>query len=173
MTGHEARGGSGVPGGAEATAGQPVTGGAEVSGGPGTVDGRPDVQERQPTDGPEPADGIEPGAPSGLRNPVRAVRALGAGTLVLEALALLLAIQPIRLLGGHLGGAAIVVILVLAVLAVLLGGLLGRGWAWPAATALQGLLILAGFLHWSLTALGIVFGLAWVYVLHVRRTILG
>ena len=38
---------------------------------------------------------------------------------------------------------------------------------------LQGLLLLAGFLHWSLGVLGVIFALVWVYVLHVRRTILG
>ncbi|MEV4757997.1 DUF4233 domain-containing protein [Micromonospora sp. NPDC049559] len=113
------------------------------------------------------------GRPSGLRDPVRSVRGLGAGTLILETIVLLLAIQPIRILGGGLSGTAIGVILALAVLTVLLSGLLRRPWAWHAATVLQGLLLLAGFLHWSLAVLGIVFGLAWAYVLHVRRAILG
>jgi hypothetical protein len=116
----------------------------------------------------------EPGQrPSGLRNPDRAVRGLGAGTLVLEALVLLLAIQPMRALGGGLTGATIAVIVGLAVVAVLLSGLLRRAWAWHLATGLQGLLMLAGFLHWSLAALGIMFALVWAYVLHVRRSILG
>jgi hypothetical protein len=113
------------------------------------------------------------GPPSGLRNPDRAIRGLGAGALALETLVLLLAIQPIRLLGGHLSGAAVGVILGLAVLAVVLAGLLRRRWAWHAATVLQVLLLLAGFLHWSLAALGVVFGLVWAYVLHIRRSILG
>ncbi len=38
----------------------------------------------------------------GLRNPQAAVRGLGAGTLALEAIVLLLAIQPIRIIGGDL-----------------------------------------------------------------------
>jgi hypothetical protein len=119
---------------------------------------------------PDPASGRRP---SGLRNPPGAVRGLGAATLILETLVLLLAIQPIRVLGGELTGTAIGGIIALAVLAVVLAGLLRRPWAWHAATGLQGLLLLAGFLHWSLGALGIVFGLAWLYVLHVRRVILG
>lgn len=41
---------------------------------------------------------------SGLRNPSAAVRGLGAGTLAMEGIVLLLAIQPIRLLGGRLSG---------------------------------------------------------------------
>ncbi|MDG4789295.1 DUF4233 domain-containing protein [Micromonospora sp. WMMD1102] len=113
------------------------------------------------------------GRPSGLRDPNRAVRGLGALTLSVETLVLLLAIQPIRLLGGELGGAAIGVIVGLAVLAVVLAGFLRRDWAWQAGTVLQGLLLLAGFLHWSLGALGLIFAAVWAYVLHVRRAILG
>jgi len=110
---------------------------------------------------------------SGLRNPDRAVRGLGAGTLILETVVLLLAIQPIRLLGGELSGIAIGGVVGLAVLAVVLAGLLRRSWAWYAAVALQGLLTLAGFLHVSLGVLGIIFGAVWLYVLYVRRSILG
>jgi hypothetical protein len=114
-----------------------------------------------------------PAPRSGLRNPVRAVRGLGAGSLVLEALVLLLAIQPIRMLGGELTGPAIGAIVALAVGAVLLAGLLRRRWAWHGGTALQVLLLAAGLLHPALGALGVIFGLVWAYVLHVRRSILG
>jgi hypothetical protein len=115
----------------------------------------------------------QPERPSGLRNPERAVRGLGAGTLILETVVLLLAIQPIRLLGGELSGTAIGVVVALAVLATVLASRLGRPWGWWAATVLQLLLLLSGFLNWSLGALGILFGLVWVYVLWVRRRILG
>lgn len=115
----------------------------------------------------------EPPRRSGLRDPVRAVRSLGATTLAVETVVLLLAIQPIRLLGGSLGGAAIAVVVTLAVLAAVFAGLLRRGWAWHAATVVQALLALGGFLHWSLAALGLLFGAVWLYVLHVRRVILG
>ncbi|MGS2617529.1 DUF4233 domain-containing protein [Micromonospora sp. LZ34] len=108
-----------------------------------------------------------------MRNPERAVRGLGAGTLSLEALVLLLAIQPIRVVGGDLGGPAIAVVVALAVAAVVLAGMMRRRWAWPAGTVLQGLLMLAGLLHWSLLVLGVIFALVWAYALHVRRVILG
>ncbi|MEU7620085.1 DUF4233 domain-containing protein [Micromonospora rifamycinica] len=114
-----------------------------------------------------------PGRRSGLRNPEAAVRGLGAGTLALEALVLLLAIQPIRVVGGDFGGAAIAATVALAVAAVLLAGLMRRRWAWSAGTVLQGLLLLAGLLHWSLFGLGVIFALVWAYALHVRRVILG
>jgi uncharacterized protein DUF4233 len=110
---------------------------------------------------------------SGLRNPEAAVRGLGAGTLGLEAIVLLLAIQPIRILGGHLGGWGIGAVVALAVLAILLAGSMRRSWAWPAGTALQALLLLSGLLHWSLAALGLIFGATWAYASYVRRRILG
>ncbi|MFI7521709.1 DUF4233 domain-containing protein [Micromonospora globbae] len=110
---------------------------------------------------------------SGLRDPQRAVRGLGAATLTLEALVLLLAIQPIRVVGGDLGGTAIGAVVALAVVAVVLAGLIRRPWAWNAGTVLQGLLMLSGLLHWSLLVLGVIFALVWGYALHVRRVILG
>ncbi|MEE6263629.1 DUF4233 domain-containing protein [Plantactinospora sonchi] len=131
-----------------------------------------------PDEGTTPVDGAARvggpgGRPSGLRNPERAVRGLGALTLSVETVVLLLAIQPIRLLGGDLGGVAIGVVVGLAVLGVVLAGCLRRSWAWHAGTVLQAVLLLSGFLHWSLGVLGLIFAAVWVYVLHVRRVILG
>jgi hypothetical protein len=110
---------------------------------------------------------------SGLRNPGAAVRGLGAATLGLEAIVLLLAIQPIRIMGGHLSGWGITAVVALAVLALLLTGMMKRPWAWAAGTALQVLLLAGGVLHWALTLVGVIFGAAWGYALYVRRSILG
>jgi Protein of unknown function (DUF4233) len=129
----------------------------------------PDDRDGAPA-GPAPGG---PPHPSGLRNPDAAVRALGAGTLALEAIVLLLAIQPIRILGGDLSGWGIGAVVTLAVLAIVLAGMMKRRWAWHGGTALQLLLLAAGLFHWSLTALGLIFGAAWVYATYVRRSILG
>jgi hypothetical protein len=110
---------------------------------------------------------------SGLRNPAAAVRGLGAGALVLEAIVLLLAIQPIRVLGGELGGWAIAAVVALAVLCVLIASSMKRRWAWHAGTAVQVLLLASGFVHWSLAVLGLIFGTVWAYASYVRKTILG
>jgi Protein of unknown function (DUF4233) len=130
--------------------------------------------------GPEPDDATSVGGPpgdaprpSGLRNPQAAVRGLGAATLGLEAIVLLLAIQPIRIFGGHLSGWGVGAVVALAVLAGVLAGSMRRRWAWHAGTALQVVLVCCGLLHWSLAALGLIFGAAWAYASHVRRTILG
>ena len=110
---------------------------------------------------------------SGLKNPQAAVRGLGAGTLALEAIVLLLAIAPLSVIGGERKGAAIAAVLAAVVVSVLLAGSVKRNWAWHAGTALQVLLIAAGLLHWAVAAIGVIFGLAWWYALHVRRSILG
>jgi hypothetical protein len=124
---------------------------------------------------PTPPDGdpAESAGSSGLRDPAAAVRGLGSGTLALEAIVLLLAIQPIRLLGGELSGWGIGVVIALAVLCALAAGTMRRRGAWAAGTVLQVLLIAAGLLHWSLAALGLIFGAAWAYASYVRRSILG
>ncbi|WP_436522765.1 DUF4233 domain-containing protein [Actinoplanes sp. HUAS TT8] len=111
--------------------------------------------------------------PSGLRNPEAAVRGLGAGTLALEAIVLLLAIQPIRILGGHLSGWGIGLVVALAVIAAALAGCMRRSWGWTAGTVLQVLLLASGMVQWSLAALGVIFGLAWAYATYVRKSILG
>jgi Protein of unknown function (DUF4233) len=129
----------------------------------------------EPEENAMPAEG-ETGAAtrrSGLRNPEAAVRGLGAGTLALEAIVLLLAIQPIRILGVNLSGWQIGLVIGLAVIAAALAGCMRRRWGWNAGTALQVLLLASGLVvHWSLGALGVIFGLAWAYATYVRKSIL-
>jgi uncharacterized protein DUF4233 len=121
----------------------------------------------------EPTPPPPPERPSGLRNPQAAVRGLGAGTLGLEGIVLLLAIQPVRMFSGSLSGTGVAVVVALAVAAFALAGMTRREWAWNAGTVLQALVMVAGLLHWSLFVMGLVFAAVWVYVLHVRRSILG
>jgi hypothetical protein len=119
-------------------------------------------------------DGSPPEEPrSGLRNPTAAVRGVGASALAGEAVVLLLAIQPMRVLGVPLTGVAITAILVLVVLCILLAGMLRRPWAWPAGLVVQVALIACGWFHVSLAVLGVLFLLLWLYVLSVRRSVLG
>jgi len=132
----------------------------------------PPPEPATPGETPAGVEGDEPRR-SGLRNPAAAVRGLGAGTLALEAIVLLLAIQPIRILGGDLSGWGIGAVVALAVLAAVVAGSMRRSWAWSAGSVLQVLLLASGLLHWSLAALGLIFGAAWLYATSVRRKILG
>lgn len=110
---------------------------------------------------------------SGLRNPGAAVRGVGAGTLGLEFVVLLLAIQPLRMLVSGGSGAAVGLAAGLALGCLIAAGLLRYGWAWPAVAIFQVIIIATGVVHWMLGAVGVIFLLVWVYVLTVRRTILG
>lgn len=132
---------------------------------------QPAVSESEPAGSAAPATGD--GKPrSGLRNPVAAVRGLGAAALASEALVLLLAILPIRVLGGANTNDATVLAIVLAVVCVALAGLLKRAWAWWVVVGLQVALLAFGLLHPTFAALGVVFGLLWTYVMYVRRIVL-
>ncbi|MFG1921530.1 DUF4233 domain-containing protein [Cryptosporangium sp. NPDC048952] len=129
------------------------------------------AESDDPTPAAEPA---EDGAPqSGLKNPGAAVRGVGAAVLVLESLVLLLAIQPLRTLLPDASGAATALALGLAVLCLGAAGLLRRGWAWNAVTVLQIVIVATGVIHWMLGVVGGIFLLVWIYVLNVRKTILG
>lgn len=108
---------------------------------------------------------------SGLRDPERAARGLGAMVLALEALVLLLAIAPLNMLKVPNVGLAIGVVVALSVAAAVLAGMMRRPWAWYAGGALQIALLPCGVFHWALAAIGVVFGLVWLYSLHVRRVL--
>jgi hypothetical protein len=108
-----------------------------------------------------------------LRNPQATVRGVGAVGLVIEALALLMAVVPLARIGGSDRWTAVIAVLVLAALCILLTGLLRYRWAWYAGIALQLALLATGLLNLALGALGLLFGGVWVYVLSVRRSVLG
>ncbi|GAA1811211.1 hypothetical protein GCM10009682_35890 [Luedemannella flava] len=121
----------------------------------------------------EPTAGGTDAPRSGLRNPAAAVRGIGAGGLAAEGIVLLLAIRPVQVLGAHLTGLAVTVIVVLAVLCLALAGLMRHAWAWWAGAAVQVALVACGFVfHASLGVLGVIFGLLWGYLLWVRRSVL-
>jgi hypothetical protein len=121
-----------------------------------------------------PEEPARPEAPvSGLRNPAGAVRGAGAAALGIEAVVLLLAIQPIRMLAGKLSGWGVGSILVLVVLGIVLAGMLKRRWAWYAAIVLQVLVIASGLFQYAIAIIGVIFLAIWFYVLHLRKTILG
>ncbi|GIH11342.1 hypothetical protein Rhe02_94090 [Rhizocola hellebori] len=112
------------------------------------------------------------GKPSGLRNPSRSLRSLAAMMLALEALVLLMAIQPIRVLDGSITGGQIGAIVFCAVAAILLTGRLDKSSGWTMVSVLQVVLVLCGLQHWLIGAVGVFFGAVWLYVLYVRRRVL-
>ena len=114
-----------------------------------------------------------PDAPrSGLRDPARAVRSVAAAALALEGLTVLLALAPIAKLGG-LTPPRLSALLALSVLLFATAGLLRRPWAYVVGSVLQLAVLAAGFVTPAMFVLGVAFGLVWIYVLRLRRTITG
>ncbi|CAM3253292.1 DUF4233 domain-containing protein [Stackebrandtia soli] len=105
---------------------------------------------------------------SGLKDPARAVAALGAIMLGTEALVLLMALAPLRILLDD-SGTAIWVVLALTVACVVAAGLIRRPWAWHLGSVIQVGLLASGVLHWALAGVGVIFAISWVFALSVRR----
>lgn len=101
-----------------------------------------------------------PRAGRGRRRPI--LRRLCASVLVFEAIVLILAV-PVAITIEHLGhGVAGGVGGGLALAAVVLAGLIGRGrWALIAGTVLQVLIIAAGIYVPALYVLGVIFAIFW------------
>ncbi|MGH8876850.1 MAG: DUF4233 domain-containing protein [Stackebrandtia sp.] len=106
---------------------------------------------------------------SGLRDPRRAMAAMGAIVLALESLVLLLTIVPMRMMRIEYLDVAIGIVLTLTLAAIVFAARARHTWAWHGGTAIQLILLASGYLHWSLAAVGLIFGLTWAYAWSVRR----
>ena len=109
-------------------------------------------------------------------DPVRAGRALGgaaAAILVLEGIAVLFVPRGIAQTEEGLGGVRLTLLLVLAVVLVLAGGVQRRPWGVVVGTALQVPLLLTGLLNSVMWFVAGVFVLIWLYLLQVRKELLG
>ena len=109
-------------------------------------------------------------------DPVRAARALGgaaAGLLVLEGIATLFVPRGIAQDEGGLTGARLTYLLALAVLLVLASGIQRRPQGVLVGTALQVPLLLTGLLNGVMWFVAGAFVLIWMYLLQVRKELLG
>jgi hypothetical protein len=109
-------------------------------------------------------------------DPVRAGRALNgaaAAILLLEGIAVLFVPRGIAQSGPGLTGFRLTVLLVLAVLLILSSGLQRRPRGLPIGSVLQVPLLLTGLLGGVMWFVGGAFVLVWLYLLQVRRELLG
>ena len=109
-------------------------------------------------------------------DPVRAARALGgaaAAILLLEGIAVLFVPRGIAQTEEGLGGVRLTVLLVLAVVLVLASGLQRRERGLAIGTALQVPLLLTGLLNSVMWFVAGAFVLIWLYLLQVRRELIG
>ena len=109
-------------------------------------------------------------------DPVRAGRALNgaaAGILVLEGIAVLFVPRGIAQTEEGLGAVRLTLLLALAAVLVLAGGVQRRPQGVLVGTALQVPLLLTGLLNGAMWIVGGVFVLIWLYLLQVRKELLG
>ena len=109
-------------------------------------------------------------------DPVRAARALrgaAAAVLVLEGVAVLFVPRGIAQSGEGLTGVRLTVLLVLAIVLILASGLQRRPQGTVVGTVLQVPLLLTGLLTGVMWFLGGLFVLIWLYLLQLRKEMLG
>ena len=109
-------------------------------------------------------------------DPVRAARALyggAAAVLVLEAIVVLFVPRGIAQTGPGLTGFRLTFLLTLAVLLILAAGVQRRPRGLIIGTVLQVPLVLTGLFNSVLWLIGGIFALLWLYLLQLRRDMLG
>ena len=109
-------------------------------------------------------------------DPPRAARALAgaaAAVLLIEGIAVLFVPRGIAQSGEGLTGVRLTLLLALAVALVLASGLQRRPYGTVIGTALQVPLLLTGLMNSVMWFLGGVFVLIWLYLLQVRKELLG
>jgi hypothetical protein len=109
-------------------------------------------------------------------DPPRAARALGgaaAAVLMLEGIVVLFVPRGIAQTGEGLTGVRLILLVVLAVVLILASGLQRRPQGTVIGTALQVPLLLTGLMNGVMWFLGGLFVLIWLYLLQLRKELLG
>ncbi|MEU1998465.1 DUF4233 domain-containing protein [Nocardia gamkensis] len=121
----------------------------------------------------EPAEPGEQAVPAPATDPWKGFRGVMAGTLVLEAIVVLLALPVVADVGGGVTWLSGTYLVVLAVVMFLGAGVQRRSWALPFNLALQVLVLLGAFIHVSIGVIGVVFAVVWGFLLVLRADVRG
>ncbi len=105
-------------------------------------------------------------------DPWKSFRGVTAGTLILEAIVVLLALPVVGAVGGGLNAVALTYLLGLTALLIVLTGLQGRSWAIWADLGVQ-LVAIAGFaVYPGIGVIGLIFAVVWAMIFYVRWEVL-
>lgn len=105
-------------------------------------------------------------------DPWKSFRGVMAGTLILEVIAVLLALPVVRAVGGGLTGWSLAYLLGFAGLLVLLAGMQGRPWAVWANLAVQLMLVAGFFVYPAIGFMGVLFLVVWGVIAYLRTEML-
>ena len=105
-------------------------------------------------------------------DPWKSFRGVMAATLILEIIAVLLALPVVAMVGGGLTAGSTAYLLGFVVLLGLLAGMQGRSWAIWANLGVQ-LILLAGYLVYpAIGFMGVLFGVVWAVIAYLRAEVL-
>lgn len=113
----------------------------------------------------------EPGFSPPTRDPWKGLRGVMAGTLVLEAIVVLLALPVVSRTGGGLSAVSLTFVIGLGLAMIVMSGLQRRSWALPANLLLAALAVVGLVVNIPLGVVGLIFAAVWVYLMYLRRDI--
>lgn len=109
------------------------------------------------------------------KDPLKGLRGVMAGTLVMQSISVLLGLTVVsRVDGGSIIGhtAGMAYIAILGVVLFLLAFVQQREWAVKANIVTQVFSLLSFVAHWSMGFVGVIFALVWLYIFHLRKNLL-
>ncbi len=104
-------------------------------------------------------------------DPWKSFRGVMAGTLILEAIVVLLALPVVSVARGGLTGATGTYLIGLAVVLILLAGVQGRPWAIWVNLGIQVVLIAGWIVSGAVGFIGLVFAGVWLLILYLRSEV--
>jgi biotin transporter BioY len=105
-------------------------------------------------------------------DPWKSFRGVLAGTLILEAIVVLLALPVVGEVGGGLTVFSTGYLIGFAVVLILMSGLQGRPWAIWANLGVQLVLIAGWVVYPGVGMMGVVFALVWLLIVYLRAEVL-
>ncbi len=105
-------------------------------------------------------------------DPWKSFRGVMAGTLILEAIVVLLALPVVSAVGGGLTGFSMAYLIGFAVFLILLSGVQGRSWAIWVNLGVQLLLIAGWVVYPGVGFVGLLFAVVWGLIAYLRAEVL-
>ncbi|WP_166905439.1 DUF4233 domain-containing protein [Mycobacterium sp. DL440] len=104
-------------------------------------------------------------------DPWKSFRGVMAGTLILEAIVVLLALPVVGVSGAGLNWTSGGFVVGLAVVLILMSGLQGRPWAIWANLGIQLVVIAGAFIHGAIGFIGVIFAVVWLLIVYLRSEV--
>ncbi|GAY15443.1 DUF4233 domain-containing protein [Mycobacterium sp. shizuoka-1] len=112
------------------------------------------------------------GGPTVPPDPWKSFRGVMAGTLILEAIVVLLALPVVSMVGGGLTAWSTAYLVGFAVFLVLLAGIQGRPWAIWVNLGVQAILVAGFAVYPAVGVVGLLFVVVWGVIAYLRAEVL-